>query len=696
MSVVDDRVNASAPVSAATLINNSVNAPKATDTAMSSSHTAAAALGIEFFPPAELRQLYARHLSREVPANTVFPFLYCGRSGTPQQHMFLHGSTDPPPVPTHRGLTIVRAESHDTMPEHSVLLSSLRLQDLVDVHAPHGPRFLVPSKVGDSTGIRHFAAQSIHYAMISDIVVYGPDGMCDTVFDTARALRDAQLEFFRERRTSNPHASKFRTYIVPDPFTTLEIECPNLVAISSRGERRRLIDLFQRENDELHFLTAPTAISKNVWVSTSDHVHPDTPSMSPAHRPFTINIEVYPHAVPPAASFLQSVTQNLRQFDVSQGHGSPSRRVPRAQLECPNAMQQTKALPELALRILELCAWLHRQVHPDKCTAPQIPRHALMHCDDGYTEVSVLALAYLMYQHGLTLSDAYLYMHLHLERPFFVTPSDFQLLLLIEQRVPRMRRQSLSSKVATSPTALKSCSSAFSSSPASTMWIQSTHFDGSLPSRILPFLYLGTVFHAMNARLLEQLGITHVVSVGESAMQVKGPYTLQTAYYTGEVDVLEIEHVPDDGLHGLGEHLITAIQYIERARQQGGRVLVHCRFGVSRSATVVLAYVMAHMDWCFVDAFVFVRSRRLRILIQPHALFVWELCNWETYLVRQKRTGHMSSPIDIGCGRYAYVLLPKFRHALGDFPVTWSYLCHHMAALHHAYVQRGAALSAGS
>ena len=90
MSVVDDRVNASAPVSAATLINNSVNAPKATDTAMSSSHTAAAALGIEFFPPAELRQLYARHLSREVPANTVFPFLYCGRSGTPQQHMFLH------------------------------------------------------------------------------------------------------------------------------------------------------------------------------------------------------------------------------------------------------------------------------------------------------------------------------------------------------------------------------------------------------------------------------------------------------------------------------------------------------------------------------------------------------------------------------------------------------------------------------
>ena len=136
MSVVDDRINAPAPVSAATLINNSVNVSKATDTAMSSSHTATAAPGIEFLPPAELRHLYARHLSREVPANTVFPFLYCGRSGTPQQHMFLHGSSDPPPVPTHRGLTIVRAESQDTMPEHSVLLSSLRAQDLSDVPAP--------------------------------------------------------------------------------------------------------------------------------------------------------------------------------------------------------------------------------------------------------------------------------------------------------------------------------------------------------------------------------------------------------------------------------------------------------------------------------------------------------------------------------------------------------------------------------
>ena len=88
MSVVDDRVNAPAPVSAATLINNSVNVPNATDTAMSSSHTAAAALGIEFLPPTELRHLYARHLSHEVPANTVFPFLYCGRPGTPNSTCF--------------------------------------------------------------------------------------------------------------------------------------------------------------------------------------------------------------------------------------------------------------------------------------------------------------------------------------------------------------------------------------------------------------------------------------------------------------------------------------------------------------------------------------------------------------------------------------------------------------------------------
>ena len=49
-------------------------------------------------------------------------------------------------------------------------------------------------------------------------------------------------------------------------------------------------------------------------------------------------------------------------------------------------------------------------------------------------------------------------------------------------------------------------------------WFNDPRFDGSFPSRVLPFLYLGNLNHAANVYMLHALGITHVVSVGECAL----------------------------------------------------------------------------------------------------------------------------------------------------------------------------------
>lgn len=59
---------------------------------------------------------------------------------------------------------------------------------------------------------------------------------------------------------------------------------------------------------------------------------------------------------------------------------------------------------------------------------------------------------------------------------------------------------------------------------------------------------------------------------------------------------------------------------------------MHCRVGVSRSATICIAEVMRSLDLSFPRAYCFVRARRLNVIIQPHLRFAYELLKWEEKL----------------------------------------------------------------
>lgn len=53
--------------------------------------------------------------------------------------------------------------------------------------------------------------------------------------------------------------------------------------------------------------------------------------------------------------------------------------------------------------------------------------------------------------------------------------------------------------------------------------------------------------------------------------------------------MLDIKGVCDDGIDTLEPQLEPICEWIDKARAEGGQVLVHCRVGVSRSATVVVS-----------------------------------------------------------------------------------------------------------
>lgn len=60
----------------------------------------------------------------------------------------------------------------------------------------------------------------------------------------------------------------------------------------------------------------------------------------------------------------------------------------------------------------------------------------------------------------------------------------------------------------------------------------------------------------------------------------------------GRIKVLDIKGVCDDGIDTLEPQLEPICDWIDKAREEGGQVLVHCRVGVSRSATVTVSNML--------------------------------------------------------------------------------------------------------
>lgn len=73
-----------------------------------------------------------------------------------------------------------------------------------------------------------------------------------------------------------------------------------------------------------------------------------------------------------------------------------------------------------------------------------------------------------------------------------------------------------------------------------------------------------------------------------------------------------------------------ACEFVDCAKRAGCRVMVHCVAGRSRSATLVIAYLMRSMRMTLIDAFFLVKSRRP--IVFPNVGFWKQLMNEEVQL----------------------------------------------------------------
>ena len=81
--------------------------------------------------------------------------------------------------------------------------------------------------------------------------------------------------------------------------------------------------------------------------------------------------------------------------------------------------------------------------------------------------------------------------------------------------------------------------------------------------------------------ILTRERITHILAVG-SGLYPKFPRNYQYKWIS-ELDC------PSANLR---QHFEACHEFIKKALDQGGRVLVHCYAGISRSATIVISFLM--------------------------------------------------------------------------------------------------------
>ncbi|XP_059357600.1 dual specificity protein phosphatase 19-like [Carassius carassius] len=129
---------------------------------------------------------------------------------------------------------------------------------------------------------------------------------------------------------------------------------------------------------------------------------------------------------------------------------------------------------------------------------------------------------------------------------------------------------------------------------------------------ITPFLLLSSQDAAHDLDTLKKLKVTHVLNV---AYGVENVFPDLFTYKT--VTVLDLPETD------ITSYFPECFQFIKEAGQQGGVVLVHCNAGVSRSASVVIGFLMSQENMSFDEAFSAVKTARPSI--QPNPGFMKQL-----------------------------------------------------------------------
>ncbi|RWS10833.1 dual specificity protein phosphatase 3-like isoform X1 [Dinothrombium tinctorium] len=162
-------------------------------------------------------------------------------------------------------------------------------------------------------------------------------------------------------------------------------------------------------------------------------------------------------------------------------------------------------------------------------------------------------------------------------------------------------------------------------------------------NEVVPDVFVGDGTTALCVSLLKRLKITHVLNAACGKDRALNLINTTESFYEGSgIKFMGIEALDMSSFH-LSPYFEEAAEFIHDAVQNNGRVYVHCLQGISRSATLVLAYLMIKCNLPVQEAVRVVRRNREII---PNQGFLKQLCVLNERLIHNRKfNGEISETV---------------------------------------------------
>eukprot|EP00759_Apiculatamorpha_spiralis_P025390 PhF_6_TR28354/c0_g1_i2/m.42051 len=193
-----------------------------------------------------------------------------------------------------------------------------------------------------------------------------------------------------------------------------------------------------------------------------------------------------------------------------------------------------------------------------------------------------------------------------------------------------------------------SCSGVCKLPAPSAFRAQSHRFEASL---ITEDVYLGSFTDAMQRAALVEHGITHILNVAKEVDSEHSSSDDDTHTPPSTSFVFKKIAVNDNSDEDIGKYFQECLEFIQAARDQHGKVLVHCRQGVSRSPTIVIAHLVHDLGYTLEDAMAHVQNCRESVC--PNIGFILTLEEYADRSCRQdavRLQGVSGQSLMRGCG----------------------------------------------